>query len=123
MATASQTRSFCFVDDLIKGLVLLMNAPGDLAMPVNFGNPAEITIRDAAEQIIALTGSRSQLEHRPLPEDNPRQRCPDITRAHELLNWQPRIALKAGLERTVEYFEGLLASELRAEQELVVRAA
>jgi UDP-glucuronate decarboxylase len=119
----SQTRSFCFVDDLIKGLALLMNAAGDLAAPVNLGNPAEITIRDAAEQIIALTGSRSRLEHRPLPEDDPRQRCPDISRARELLNWQPRVPLKAGLERTIEYFEGLLASERPTERELVVRAA
>ncbi len=119
----SQTRSFCFVDDLIKGLVLLMNVSGDLAAPVNLGNPTEITIGDIAKQIISLTGSRSRLEHRPLPEDDPRQRCPDITRARELLDWKPRIGLKAGLERTIEYFEGLLASEPRAKREFVIRAA
>ena len=118
----SQTRSFCFVDDLIKGLVLLMNMSGDLTEPVNLGNPAEITIKQAAEEIIALTGSRSRLEYRPLPEDDPRQRCPDIARARELLNWRPRVPLKAGLERTIAYFERLLAGELLAERKLV-RAA
>jgi UDP-glucuronate decarboxylase len=118
----SQTRSFCFVDDLIRGLVLLMNRPGDLAEPVNLGNPAEITIKEAAEQIIALTGSRSRLEHRPLPEDDPRQRCPDITRARGLLHWQPRVPLKAGLERTIADFEDLLARE-RHEGRKLVRAA
>jgi UDP-glucuronate decarboxylase len=118
----SQTRSFCFVDDLIKGLVLLMNKSGDLTEPVNLGNPAEITIKQAAEEIIALTGSRSRLEYRPLPEDDPRQRCPDIDRAREFLNWRPRVPLKTGLERTIAYFERLLAGELLAERKLV-RAA
>ena len=99
-----------------------MNVPGDLTEPVNLGNPAEITIKQAAEEIIALTGSRSRLEYRPLPEDEPRQRCPDIARARELLNWRPRVPLKAGLERTIAYFEGLLAGELLAERKLV-RAA
>jgi UDP-glucuronate decarboxylase len=107
----SQTRSFCFVDDLVEGLMLLMNKPGELPEPVNLGNLAEITIRQAAQEIISLTGSRSRLEFHPLPADDPRQRCPDISRARELLNWQPRVPLKAGLERTIAHFEGVLAKE------------
>jgi UDP-glucuronate decarboxylase len=109
----SQTRSFCFVDDLVEGLMLLMNKPGELPEPVNLGNPAEITIRQAAQEIISLTGSRSRLEFHPLPADDPRQRCPDISRARELLNWQPRVPLKAGLERTIAHFEGVLARDLQ----------
>jgi UDP-glucuronate decarboxylase len=109
----SQTRSFCFVDDLVEGLMLLMNKPGELPEPVNLGNPAEITIKQAAQEIISLTGSRSRLEFHPLPADDPRQRCPDISRARELLNWQPRVPLKAGLERTIAHFEGVLASDFQ----------
>ena len=115
----SQTRSFCFVDDLIGGLVRLMNVPVDLPDPVNLGNPHEITIKQAAKQIIALTGSRSRIEHMPLPEDDPRQRCPDISRAQELLDWHPRVPLKAGLERTIAYFEGLLSTEVQSKRKLV----
>jgi UDP-glucuronate decarboxylase len=115
----SQTRSFCFVDDLIGGLVRLMNVPVDLPDPVNLGNPHEITIKKAAKEIIALTGSRSRLEHLPLPEDDPRQRCPDISRAQELLDWYPRVPLKAGLERTIAYFEGLLSTEVQSKRKLV----
>ena len=115
----SQTRSFCFVDDLIGGLVRLMNVPVDLPDPVNLGNPHEITIKQAAKQIIALTGSRSRIEHMPLPEDDPRQRCPDISRAQELLDWHPRVPLKAGLERTIAYFEGLLSTEVQTKRKLV----
>jgi UDP-glucuronate decarboxylase len=114
-----QTISFCFVDDLIAGLVLLMNVPGDLAEPVNLGNPAEITIRKAAEQIIALTGSRSRLEHRPLPEDDPRQRCPDMPAPVNSSNWRPRVPLEAGLERTIAYFEGVLAGDIQLKRKLV----
>ena len=117
-----QTRSFCFVDDLIGGLLRLMNFPGELPEPVNLGNPAEITIKQAAEEILALTGSRSRLEYRPLPEDDPRQRCPDISRARALLNWHPRVPLKAGLEHTIAYFERVLAGDTREQRELV-RAA
>lgn len=119
----SQTRSFCYVDDLVEGLVLLMNYPADLTEPVNLGNPAEITIKELAEEIISLTGSRSRLEHRPLPEDDPRQRCPDIGRAKERLNWQPRVPLKTGLERTIAYFDGLLAEENQRKPKLVGKAA
>ena len=115
----SQTRSFCFVDDLIGGLVRLMNVPVDLPDPVNLGNPHEITIKQAAKEIIALTGSRSRIEHVPLPEDDPRQRCPDISRARELLDWHPRVPLKTGLERTIAYFEGLLSTEVRSKRKLV----
>ena len=110
-----QTRSFCFVDDLIQGLILLMNASVDAAEPVNLGNPEEITIKEAAEEIIALSGSRSRLEYRALPADDPRQRCPDISRAIERLHWQPRVSLKTGLERTIAYFEKLLERELKEE--------
>jgi UDP-glucuronate decarboxylase len=110
-----QTRSFCFVDDLIAGLTLLMNLASDNPGPVNLGNPAEITIKELAEEIISLTGSRSRLECRPLPEDDPRQRCPDISRAQDLLHWKPRVCLKAGIERTIAYFDHVLARE----QELV----
>jgi UDP-glucuronate decarboxylase len=114
----SQTRSFCFVDDLIGGLVGLMNVPVDLPDPVNLGNPHEITIKQAAKEIIALTGSRSRLEHQRLPEDDPRQRCPDISRAEELLDWHPRVPLKVGLERTIAYFEDLLSTEAQSKRKL-----
>ena len=114
----SQTRSFCFVDDLIVGLVRLMHVSVELPDPVNLGNPHEITIKQAAKEIIALTGSRSRIEHMPLPEDDPRQRCPDISRAQELLNWHPRVPLKAGLERTIAYFEGLLSTEVQTKRNL-----
>ena len=107
----SQTRSFCFVDDLIAGLVLLMNVAENNPGPVNLGNPAEITIKELAEEIISLTGSRSRLECRSLPQDDPKQRCPDIRRARDLLKWEPHISLKAGLERTIAYFDHLLVKE------------
>lgn len=103
-----QTRSFCYVDDLIEGLTRLMNAEGDVGGPVNLGNPVEVTIADLARLIISLTGSRSRLEFRPLPQDDPRQRCPDITRARELLHWSPKVQLEEGLNRTIAYFDGLL---------------
>ena len=112
----SQTRSFCFVDDLIEGLVLLLNFSADLPEPVNLGNPVEITIKEVAEEIISLIGSRFRLEYRPLPADDPRQRCPEISRARERLNWQTRVPLKAGLERTIAYFDGVLARELQEER-------
>ncbi|MGE0484878.1 MAG: UDP-glucuronic acid decarboxylase family protein [Gammaproteobacteria bacterium] len=104
-----QTRSFCFVDDLIAGLVALMNTPREVTGPVNLGNPVEFTIRELAELVIEMTGSRSKLSFEPLPTDDPRQRQPDITRARELLGWEPRVALRDGLARTIAYFETLLA--------------
>jgi UDP-glucuronate decarboxylase len=105
-----QTRSFCYVDDLIDGLISLMNVEGDIDGPVNIGNPAEITITELAQLIISLVGSRSKLEFRPLPQDDPRQRCPDITRALRLLRWSPKVPLREGLVRTIDYFDTLLSN-------------
>ncbi|ACJ01369.1 UDP-glucuronic acid decarboxylase family protein [Rhodospirillum centenum] len=104
-----QTRSFCYVDDLIDAIVRLMQAPEGTTGPVNLGNPGEFTIRELADQVIGLTGSRSELVYRPLPVDDPMQRCPDITRARTLLGWEPRVPLREGLERTIRYFATLLA--------------
>ena len=104
----SQTRSFCYVEDLVDGLVRLMESPAEVTGPINLGNPAEFTIKQLAELILELTGSRSELVYRPLPSDDPLQRCPDITRAREALAWQPRIALKDGLMKTIQYFEGII---------------
>ncbi|MFC7334915.1 UDP-glucuronic acid decarboxylase family protein [Rhodocista pekingensis] len=104
-----QTRSFCYVDDLIEAIVRLMQAPEGATGPVNLGNPGEFTIRELAEQVIGLTGSRSDLVFRPLPVDDPMQRCPDIARARALLGWEPRVPLREGLERTIRYFAALLA--------------
>ena len=103
-----QTRSFCYVDDLIEGFVRLMATPPDFPGPVNLGNPSEFTIRQLAEQVISLTGSRSQLVFRPLPPDDPTQRQPDIALARDKLGWQPTIALRDGLMNTISYFDGLL---------------
>jgi UDP-glucuronate decarboxylase len=104
----SQTRSFCYVDDLIEGLVALMESRSDLTGPVNLGNPDEFTIRELAELVIELTGSRSRLAFAPLPADDPRQRRPDIGRARDLLGWQPTVRLRDGLARTIEYFDAVL---------------
>jgi UDP-glucuronate decarboxylase len=104
-----QTRSFCYVDDLIEGILRLMGTPDDFTGPLNLGNPAEMTIRELAEKVIALTGSRSKIESRPLPQDDPIQRQPDIALAREKLGgWAPRVALDEGLRRTIAYFEALL---------------
>jgi UDP-glucuronate decarboxylase len=102
-----QTRSFCFVDDLVGGMIGLMNTPDNITGPMNCGNPNEFTIRDLAEKVIAITGSRSRIVHRPLPQDDPRQRRPDISQAQELLNWRPTVMLTEGLQRTISYFEKL----------------
>ncbi len=104
-----QTRSFCYVDDLIEGIVRLMGTPDDFTGPVNLGNPAELTIRELAEKVITLTGSRSKIETRPLPQDDPIQRQPDIALARaQLGGWTPRVALEDGLRKTIAYFEALL---------------
>jgi len=103
-----QTRSFCYVDDLIEGFVRLMNSPEDLTGPINLGNPGEFTIRELAERVIELTGSSSKLIFRPLPEDDPRQRQPDISAAKKYLDWEPSVALNEGLVRTIAYFDELL---------------
>jgi UDP-glucuronate decarboxylase len=103
-----QTRSFCFVTDLIEGLMRLMDSGDELTGPVNLGNPVEFTIRELAEAVLDLTGSRSRIETLPLPADDPRQRQPDITLAREQLGWTPTIQLREGLQQTVRYFEQLL---------------
>ncbi|MEQ1867784.1 MAG: UDP-glucuronic acid decarboxylase family protein [Micropepsaceae bacterium] len=107
----TQTRSFCYVDDLVDGLIRLMESPADVTGPINLGNPSEITIRELAETIIEMTGSRSKIEFRPLPTDDPRQRQPDITRAKTVLGWRPYTPLRAGLAKTIAYFEGFLSTE------------
>lgn len=104
----SQTRSFCFVDDLIEGLVRLMNSPDELTGPINIGNPGEFTILELAEKLLAMTGSKSKIIRKPLPSDDPKQRKPDITQAKEHLGWTPKIPLEDGLFRTIDYFESLL---------------
>jgi len=100
----TQTRSFCFVDDLIDGLIRMMNAPDKFIGPVNIGNPNEFSIRELASQVISLTGSTSKIVYLPLPEDDPLQRRPNIDLAKEQLGWEPKIQLKEGLEQTIEYF-------------------
>ncbi len=105
----SQTRSFCYVDDLVTGLIRLMQTEDDCTGPVNLGNPGEFQIKQLAERVLALVGSRSNIIYKELPEDDPQQRRPDITLAKARLNWQPSIALDDGLFRTVEYFRALLA--------------
>lgn len=100
----SQTRSFCYVDDMIDAFIRLMNAPGEPAGPVNLGNPHEVTVREIAQRIVAITGSTSPLELRPLPADDPWHRRPDITRAVELLGWQPQTSLDEGLKTSARYF-------------------
>ncbi len=105
-----QTRSFCYVDDLVDGLVRLMDSPADFPGPINLGNPVECTVRELAELVLELTGSRSVIQSRPLPADDPRQRQPDITRAREHLRWEPQTALRKGLSYTIAYFDALLAN-------------
>ena len=107
----AQTRSFCYVSDLIDGMVRLMDTPDDVTGPVNLGNPKEFSIRALAEAVVASTGSRSKLVHKPLPADDPRQRQPDIRKAKELLNWQPTVELLEGLAATVKYFDVLLRAK------------
>ncbi|HEY4264166.1 MAG TPA: UDP-glucuronic acid decarboxylase family protein [Micropepsaceae bacterium] len=104
----SQTRCFCYVDDLVDGLIKLMNTPPELTGPVNLGNPTEFSVRELAEKIIRMTGTRSRIEIRPLPTDDPRQRQPDIALARKTLDWTPKIALDEGLTITIAYFRELL---------------
>jgi len=106
----AQTRSFCYVDDLIDGLVRLMRSPEEVTGPINIGNPVEFTMLELAEQVIALTGSGSKLIHTELPADDPRQRQPDITKARNLLGWEPKTALAEGLGSTVDYFRTVVAA-------------
>jgi UDP-glucuronate decarboxylase len=105
-----QTRAFCYVDDLIEGFVRLMATPDDVTGPINLGNPVETTVGELAQKIIDLTGSRSKIERRPLPVDDPVQRCPDITKAKSVLGWEPKVPLEAGLKKTIAYFDQLLGA-------------
>ncbi len=100
----SQTRSFCYRDDLVEGLIRLMNAPDDVFTPVNLGNPGEFTILELAELVLELTGSKAPLDRRPLPPDDPARRRPDIRLAREKLGWQPTIPLREGLAKTIDWF-------------------
>ena len=112
--TGEQTRSFCYVDDQIDGLVKLLLAPSteEIHLPVNIGNPQELTVKDIAQKVLELTGSSSKVVFKPLPEDDPRVRRPDITRAQQLLNWNPKIQIEEGLRRTIEFFKSRLDNQL-----------
>ena len=107
----AQTRSFCYVDDLIDGMMRLMATPDSITGPINIGNPTEFTILQLASQVIEMTGSRSKIVHRPKPQDDPRQRRPDISKVQELLKWSPRTSIKDGLKTTISYFEELLKDQ------------
>ena len=100
-----QTRSFCYVDDLIDGVIKLMDTPANITGPINLGNPEELTIIELAKTIVNVTGSRSRIVHRTQPRDDPKRRQPDISEAQRLLNWQPSVTLKSGLKTTIAYFE------------------
>jgi len=104
----SQTRAFCFVDDLVSGFMALMDTPDDVIGPINLGNPVEMPVRALAERVIEMTGAKSQLVFKPLPVDDPIQRCPDITEAKKTLGWTPKVDLDTGLSRTIAYFDALL---------------
>jgi UDP-glucuronate decarboxylase len=110
----SQTRSFCYVDDLIEGFVRLMESPSEITGPVNLGNPGEFSIRELAELAIEMTGSKSKLTFMSLPQDDPRQRRPDIALAERKLGWQPKVPLREGLEHTIAYFDRLLSEQVEA---------
>ena len=104
----AQTRSFCYVNDLVEGLIRLMASPESVTGPINLGNPEEFSILELANHVVQLANSRSRIVHRPLPQDDPRQRCPDISKAEEILGWAPRTPLKEGLTLTLAYFEKLI---------------
>jgi UDP-glucuronate decarboxylase len=104
----SQTRSFCYVDDLVDGLIRLMNSAEELTGPINLGNPTEFTILELAQKVIDISGSKARIIHKALPQDDPKQRKPDIALARKELHWTPKIALEEGLTRTIEYFDKLL---------------
>ncbi len=109
----SQTRSFCYVDDLVEGIIRMMNGPDDFVGPVNLGNPGEFTIKQLAEIVVRMTGSKSKLVQRPLPADDPTQRKPIIDLARNKLSWEPKIALEEGLRKTIDYFKGVDLSQFR----------
>ncbi|HLY53924.1 MAG TPA: UDP-glucuronic acid decarboxylase family protein [Stellaceae bacterium] len=104
----SQTRAFCYVDDLVEGFVRMMATPDEVTGPINLGNPVEIPVRELAERVIRHIGAKSKLVYKPLPVDDPLQRCPDISKARQILGWEPTVALDQGLARTIEYFDRLL---------------
>jgi UDP-glucuronate decarboxylase len=108
----SQTRSFCYVDDTVEGLIRLMNSPDEVTGPVNIGNPDEFTMLELAKKVLAMTGSTSPVEYHPLPVDDPVRRRPDITRAREVLGWEPTIPFHAGLTQTVDYFRAHLSADI-----------
>jgi UDP-glucuronate decarboxylase len=110
-----QTRSFCYADDTVDGLIRLMNSPEEVTGPINIGNPDEFTMNELAARIVALTGSKVEIERRELPADDPRQRQPDITRAREILGWEPKVGLEDGLERTIIYFRELMGEAAKRE--------
>ena len=103
-----QTRSFCYVDDLIEGIYRMMNSAEDITGPVNLGNPGEFTMLELAEEVLRQTKSGSKLVHKELPKDDPKQRRPDITKAKALLGWEPKVPLREGLAKTIEYYRGLM---------------
>jgi UDP-glucuronate decarboxylase len=107
----SQTRSFCYVDDLVEGIIKMMNSRDEFVGPVNLGNPNEFTILEIAKKIIKLTDSKSKIIYKPLPEDDPKQRQPNIKLAKKELKWEPKIQLEEGLKKTIYYFERLLSNE------------
>jgi UDP-glucuronate decarboxylase len=108
-----QTRSFCYVDDLINGIIGMMNGPDSFVGPVNLGNPGEFTMKELAELVLEMTGSKSKLTHLPRPADDPSQRRPDNRLAKEKLGWEPKIPLREGLKKTIEYFRGINLSHYR----------
>jgi UDP-glucuronate decarboxylase len=118
----SQTRSFCYVDDLIDGLVRLMAAPDEVTGPVNLGNPGEFTILELAERVVVKAGSKSPIVFKPLPQDDPTQRCPNITLAQEVLGWRPSLQLDEGLDRTIAYFDAQLSKSILPKRTTAVRA-
>jgi UDP-glucuronate decarboxylase len=116
-----QTRSFCYVDDLIEAMIACMNSADEVTGPINIGNPEEFTMIELANKVIELTGSSSKLVHLPLPQDDPTRRRPDITLAKKTLNWEPTVQLTDGLTRTIDYFERLLRSKNVIESERPLR--
>jgi UDP-glucuronate decarboxylase len=108
-----QTRSFCYVDDMIDAIIRLMNSPDDFIGPVNLGSPQEFSILELAHKVIELTDSKSKIVFKPLPEDDPVQRQPDITLAKKVLNWEPKVSLEDGLKETIKYFKKLIAENFR----------
>jgi UDP-glucuronate decarboxylase len=109
----SQTRSFGYVDDLVEGMMLMMNGPDAFVGPVNIGNPGEFTVLELAKQVIDLTGSKSKIIHLPRPADDPSQRRPDISLAKKHLNWEPKVSLREGLLKTIEYFKSIDLTQFR----------